>query len=220
MSIGPWVFNGFDILVLLVVLISLLSAAGRGLFRELISIIALIVAVIVTMFVWGRFHFSVQKVIKPEMVADAVLGAGTFFLCYIIVTFLLSGLSKKGQGDSISLIDRILGAVFGAARGLLLAALATMLLSAQYHSAQETQELKAYLEQNPDAIPPEVLPREIREQMEAPPPELPTILQNSTLFPILDRIGDSIRALPFARMRSLADRIKSGDLSAISEELY
>jgi len=41
MSIGPWDFTGFDIVVLLVIVVSLLMAASRGLFRELISIAAL-----------------------------------------------------------------------------------------------------------------------------------------------------------------------------------
>ena len=44
MSIGPWTFTGFDIVVLLVILVSLMMAAGRGFFRELISIAALIIA--------------------------------------------------------------------------------------------------------------------------------------------------------------------------------
>ena len=44
MSIGPWDFSGFDIVVLLILLISLLYAANRGLMRELTSIFALFIA--------------------------------------------------------------------------------------------------------------------------------------------------------------------------------
>ena len=63
------------------------------------------------------------------------------------------------------------------------------------------------------------MPERMREQMEAPEVELPEMLQNSTLFPVLDRIGDVIRKIPFTNMKSMAERLKDGDLKSIVEEL-
>ena len=57
-SIGPWDFNGFDVVVLIILLISMLYAASRGFLREVISIAALLVATIVTLFVWGQYRFA------------------------------------------------------------------------------------------------------------------------------------------------------------------
>ena len=46
MSIGPWDFSGFDIVVLIILLISLLMAAQRGLAREVTSLLGLLLSLI------------------------------------------------------------------------------------------------------------------------------------------------------------------------------
>ena len=222
MSIGPWAFNGFDIVVLLVVFISLLMAAGRGFFREMISITALVVALIVSLFVWGRFRFAMQDFIQPPWLADGALGLGSFALTYMLVVFMLSGVTKKLRGKEVGFFDRIMGGAFGAGRGLIVAALATMVLTAQYRAGQDAQEFKDYIEANEAQLPDDFydrMPEGMREQMEAPEVELPAMLQNSTFFPLLDRIGAFIRSLPFSQMRSMADRLKDGDLKSIVEEI-
>ncbi len=222
MTIGSWAFNGFDIAVLLVVLISLLMAGSRGFFREMISITALVIALVGSLFLYGRFRFALRDVVQPEWLADGVLGLGSFAILYMIVVFLFSGATKKLRGKEVGLIDRLLGALFGAGRGLVIAALATMLLTSQYRAGQDAQEFKDYIETNKDEFPEDIydrMPDSMREQMEAPPVELPDMLQNSSMFPLLDRIGNVIRALPFAQMKSMAERLKDGDVDSIIEEL-
>ena len=222
MSIGPWVFNGFDIVVLLILLISLLYAASRGLMRELTSILALFIAASVALFVYGRYRFAAQDFISPSWLADGALGIGAFSLAYMVMVFLLSGVVKRLKGKEIGLIDRLLGAGFGVARGLIVAALGVMLLTSQYRASQDAQEFKEYIAQNQNDIPPEVLekmPRSMKEQMEAPEAELPGMLQGSTFYPLLAKIGDGIRALPFARMKSYAERLKEGDLEGAANEI-
>ena len=142
MTIGPWAFNGFDIVVLLIVLISLLMAAGRGFAREMISITALVVALIGSLFLYGRYRFALQDFIKPEWLADGALGLGSFLLLYMLVVFILSGLTKELRGKEVGLIDRLLGALFGAGRGLVVAALGTMIFTGQYRAGQDAQEFK------------------------------------------------------------------------------
>jgi len=139
MSIGPWDFNGFDIVVLLILLISLLYAANRGLMRELTSILALFIAASVALFVYGQYRFAAQDLISPSWLADGALGLGAFSLAYMIMVFLLSGLVKKLKGKEIGFIDRLLGAGFGVARGLVVASLGVMLLTSQYRASQDAQ---------------------------------------------------------------------------------
>lgn len=222
MSIGPWDFNGFDIVVLLILLISLLYAANRGLMRELTSILALFIAASAALFIYGRYRFAAQDFISPSWLADGALGLGAFALAYMLMVFLLSGVVKRLKGKEIGLIDRLFGAGFGVARGLIVAALGVMLLTSQYRASQDAQEFKDYISQNQADIPPEVLekmPRSMREQMEAPEAELPGMLQGSTFYPLLAKIGDGIRALPFARMKSYAERLKEGDLEGAANEI-
>jgi len=222
MSIGPWDFTGFDVVVLLVLLISLIMAAQRGLARELTSLLALLIAAAITLFVYGRFRFAAQDFISPSWLADGALGLGTFAFAYMLMVFLLSGVVKSLKGKKVGLIDRLFGAGFGVMRGLLVAALGVMLLTSQYRASQDAQDFKDYISQNQGEIPPEILekmPRSMKEQMEAPAAELPKLLQNSTFYPLLAKIGDGIRALPFAKMRSYADRVKDGDIQSIIEEI-
>ena len=222
MSIGPWIFNGFDIVVLLVVLISLLMAASRGLFRELVSITALVVAAGVSLFVFGRFRFAAQDFIKPSWLADGALGIGTFALSYMLVVFLLSGVVKSLKGKDIGVVDRLLGAGFGAGRGLVVAALFTMIATASYREGQAAQEFKERVMENQEELPPEILrdaPKDIRDWLEKPPPELPGFIQGSTLYPVLDKIGDALRALPFANVKNAADTLKSGHVVKAIEGL-
>ena len=222
MSIGPWDFSGFDIVVLMILLISLLMAAQRGLAREVTSLLGLLISAAIALFVFGRFRFAAQDFISPSWLADGALGLGTFALAYMLVVFLLSGVVKSLKGKDVGFIDRLLGAGFGVMRGLLVAALGVMLLTSQYRASQDAQEFKEYTSENQGEIPPEILdrmPRSMREQMEAPPAELPKLLHNSTFYPLLAKIGDGIRALPFTKMRSYADRIKAGDIQSIVEEI-
>lgn len=207
MSIGSWTFTGFDIVVLLVIFISLVMAGSRGLFRELISITALIVALVVSLFVWGRFRFALQDMVEPKQLADIILGVGTFALSYMMMVFLLSGVTKSLRGKNVKFIDRITGAGFGTLRGLIVMSLFAMYWSADYREAQALQRISPEQRAQLENMPPEIrdminLNRDV---------ELPALFENSTFFPLLDKIGDGIRSLPFAQFKSMAEKLKDGE---------
>ncbi|WP_371397097.1 CvpA family protein [Fretibacter rubidus] len=214
MSIGPWDFTGFDIVVLLVIIISLLIAASRGLFRELISIAALSIAGIASLFVYGRFRFAARDIISPQWLSDAALGLGTFMMTYLLCVFLFSGVVKNLRGKEVGLLDRLAGAGFGVFRGLVVCALATMVFTASYHEAKAAQEFKQSLRNNGTEITDDMLrnaPKSVRDMFLSDDPELPNIVKDSVFFPTLDKIGSFIRGLPFSRMETFADRLKSGE---------
>lgn len=214
MSIGAWDFTGFDIIVLVVILISLLMAASRGFFRELISIAALVIAGFISLFVYGRFRFAAQDIISPAWLSDAALSLGTFALAYLLCVFLFSGVVKNLRGKDVGLLDRLFGAGFGVLRGLIVCALVTMVFTASFHEAKAAQEFKEQLRENGTELSDDMLrnaPKAVREMFLETEPELPKIFQGSVFFPTLDRIGTFIRGLPFSRMETLADRLKAGD---------
>lgn len=223
MSIGPWTFTGFDIVVLLVILISLMMAAGRGLFRELISIAALLIASIVGLFLYGRFRFEARDLISPNWLADGALGLGSFAIMYMLLVFMLSGVVKNLRGKDVGMMDRLLGAGFGVGRGLLVCALGAMVFTASYREAKAAQEFRNEMRNGGTEITEEMLekaPQSIRDAFSDREPELPKVFQDSTFFPLLEKIGDGIRALPFSRMETLADRLRKGeDLGKIADEI-
>lgn len=219
-SIGPFDFNGFDVVVLIILIISMLYAASRGFLREAVSLLSLLVAAIVTLFVWGQFRFDVQGFVQPTWLADGILVFGVGAFSYLIMVMLMSKVGKTITGEKTGIIDRLLGAGFGVARGLVIAALGVMVLTAQHRASEEAQEFKDYIESSD--IPPEVvakMPKSMRDQMNAEPKPLPAMMEGSTFYPLLDRIGNAIRALPFAKMRSYADRIKDGEFEELIEEI-
>ena len=222
MTIGQFTFNGFDVVVLLILLVSLLIAVQRGFVREVMSLLALFIAGIVSLFVWGQFRFAAQDFISPSWLADVALGAGTFILVYMFFSFVLSKIFAKFDEGSARLINRVLGAAFGVFRGLVLAALGVMVLTASHRASNEAQEFRQYIAENRNSLPPDIMermPESMREQMEAPAKPLPDYLSKSTFYPLLNSIGNVIRSLPFAEMRSYADRIKDGELEGISREI-
>jgi len=198
MSIGSWVFTGFDIVVLLVLLISLLMAASRGLMRELTSILALAIATIGALFIYGRFRFAAQDFISPSWLADGALGLGAFALLYMLVVFALSGVVKQLKGKEIGFIDRLLGAGFGVLRGLVVASLATLVIVQLMGST-------------PDAP-----PAGETVQIQKTPPDF---VKNATFYPILGKIGNTLMSLPFAKIKESAEKLKDGDLEGAVEEI-
>ncbi len=223
MSIGPWAFTGFDIVVLLVILISLMMAAGRGLFRELISIAALTIAAFIALFLYGRLRFGARELISPNWLADGALGLGSFAIVYMLLVFALAGVVKNARGKNVGIFDRLLGAGFGVARGLLICSLAVMVFTASYREAKAAQEFRDEINNGGTQITEEMLkkaPQSIRDAFSDREPELPKVFQGSTFYPTLEKIGDAIRAVPFSRMETLADRLRKGeDLGKIADEL-
>ncbi|MEE9347049.1 MAG: CvpA family protein [Robiginitomaculum sp.] len=123
MTIGPWDFGGFDIVVLLILSISGIMAFARGFMREIVSLVALIAGLISALFLFGRFQGAANELISPAWLADGALGLGAFFIAYLLVTFVLRGGTKKLQGREPSFMDKLMGFGFGALRGLLIASL-------------------------------------------------------------------------------------------------
>ena len=142
MTIGPWDFGGFDIVVLLILFISGLMALARGFIREIVSIIALIAGIVAALFLFGRFQGAANALIKPPWLADGALGLGAFFIAYLLVTFVLRGLTKQLQGREVGFFDRILGFAFGAARGVLIASLFVVI----FRAASEDNTVPEWLE--------------------------------------------------------------------------
>ena len=219
-TIGPWELNGFDVVVLIILLISMLYAASRGFLREVISIAALLIAAIVTLFVWGQFRFAAQDFISPPWLADGALLVGVFFVTYLLMALIMSKIGKSIAGKESGFLDRILGAVFGIARGLIIASLGVIALTTGNRAAAEAQNYKKNLiEQGIYNEVLEKMPKSMREQMESDAKPLPDMLTNSAFYPLLDKIGAGLRALPFAKVKTYAERIKDGNIDGITEDL-
>ena len=113
-----------DLGFIVVVLISALLSMVRGFTREVLAIVS-----------WGAaaaaayyFHPQVLPFIKPYIAKDtialAVAVAAVFFLTLIIISIITVRISDAILDSKVGALDRTLGFVFGAGRGVLLCAVA------------------------------------------------------------------------------------------------
>jgi membrane protein required for colicin V production len=110
-----------DMIVIGVVLISALLAALRGFTREVLAIGSWAVAAVVAYIFHPQAVPLVQQYVTAKALVLPVAAGGIFLLTLLIAYFVTSKLSDMILDSRIGALDRTLGFLFGAARGLLLA---------------------------------------------------------------------------------------------------
>lgn len=111
----------FDIVVLLIILVSLAYSAYRGLIRELFSFLGLVLGYVVGLNFREDLADTLLKPIGNDTVAE-IIGFFLLFSATYLVLFLLGRLLKRyvEKSEGITSLDRIWGGVIGAAKGILL----------------------------------------------------------------------------------------------------
>jgi membrane protein required for colicin V production len=115
-----------DFIVIGVVLVSALLAMVRGFTREVLSIAAWAAAAAATLYFLPQVRPWAEKTIKihPAIIADIIAGVAIFLIVLILVSLVTSRIADFILDSRIGPLDRTLGFVYGAARGLLLAVVA------------------------------------------------------------------------------------------------
>jgi membrane protein required for colicin V production len=129
--------NPLDIGVLAVIVISALLAFSRGIVRELLSVAGWIAAAFATLYIFPYVQPFARKYISIPLAAD--LGAALIiFLATLSIISLGSGwLAKRVHNTDFKPLDRSLGFVFGALRGLVLLCLAFLLFNWAYKPEEQ-----------------------------------------------------------------------------------
>ncbi len=117
----------FDIVVLAVIALSTTIALVRGFVRSLVSLVAWLIALVLGL-QWGPSIAALfpGSAIPPP--AAQVLGFALVFLAVVIAGALVGTmLARLLHAVGLGIVDRLLGAVFGLGRGLLLVAIGVLL---------------------------------------------------------------------------------------------
>ncbi len=117
-------FTVLDVIVLVVVLISALLAMVRGLVREVLSVASWVVAVAAAYYFYGLLLPFVKPYLESNTVATIASAAVIFFIALIVASFLTMKIADFVIDSRVGAVDRALGFLFGAARGLLLVVIA------------------------------------------------------------------------------------------------
>jgi len=113
-----------DLGLLGVVLISALLALLRGFTREVLAIVSCGAAAIAAIYLHPLLLPYVKPYISKDVVAMAVAAGIVFFVTLVVVSLVTVRLSDAILDSKVGALDRSLGFVFGAVRGLLLCVVA------------------------------------------------------------------------------------------------
>ena len=121
--------NFIDIAVLAVLLLSAALAFMRGCVHEVLSVGAWIGAGLATLYGFERAQPFARQVIAIDLLADIAAGVVIFVVTLIVLSIVSRIFSNRVRESSLGALDRSLGLVFGLARGVLLVAVAWMLMT-------------------------------------------------------------------------------------------
>lgn len=121
--------NALDIIVIAIVALSALFAFARGFVKESLSIAAWVGAGLITLYGLPQLEPLALKYITTPLLAKAAAGVTLFVVSLIILSLLTSAVARRVKQSALSAVDRALGLLFGAFRGVVLACLGFLALS-------------------------------------------------------------------------------------------
>ena len=112
--------NWVDIILLGVIALSAILAFFHGLVREALGVAGWIGAAVVALLARKQVQPVLDPYFTPPWLAEAI-GAGVVFLVALIAfKLMINAVADRVQDSALGGIDRVLGLVFGAARGAFL----------------------------------------------------------------------------------------------------
>jgi membrane protein required for colicin V production len=113
-----------DIILIVVMLISGLLAMVRGFMREILSLIAWVLAAGATLYSYAKVLPLAKQYFNNDIVATVAVIGGVFLITLLIVSVLTVRLSDMVLDSRVGALDRTLGFLFGLARGLVIVVVA------------------------------------------------------------------------------------------------
>lgn len=113
--------TAFDVAIGVLVLISAILATARGLTREVLSLVTWAGSAALAVWMWQYHPEIAQGFIREKIVADIATIVVTFIVALIILHLITMRIADFVVDSKIGPLDRTLGFVFGALRGILIA---------------------------------------------------------------------------------------------------
>ncbi len=119
-----------DGILLAIMLVSAVLAMVRGFSREVLSIVSWIAAAAAAFYLYNQMTPFVQQympsIASDKTIANIIAAAGVFFITLIVVSVITMKIADFIIDSRIGALDRTLGFLFGAARGILLVTVAML----------------------------------------------------------------------------------------------
>ena len=118
-----------DIVLIAVMLISGLLAMVRGFMREVLSIIAWVLAAGATLYAYAKLLPGATAYFNSSVIAKAAVVGGVFLVTLLAVSVVTVKISDMVLDSRVGALDRTLGFLFGLARGLVIVVVAFQFFS-------------------------------------------------------------------------------------------
>jgi membrane protein required for colicin V production len=161
-----------DYVLLGIIIGSAILSLTRGFIRELISVFTWGIAIFVAFSYSEAVGVFINAVIGKDTVSPAIAMSGTFIASIVLLTKVGNRIARKFKDRESSLLDRLLGTVFGGTRGILiviviisLTALSPFVKGDAWLKTPVTMRLKPVSDMLSSYIP-EVIDTMIKQQIE------------------------------------------------------
>jgi membrane protein required for colicin V production len=115
--------TGADIAVIGIIVLSGLVATWLGFVRLVLALAGWVGAAFATLYGFSYVRPFARQWISPELLADAVAGAGIFIATLIVITFISHAIGHQIRQSALSALDRSLGLLAGLAIGAVIVSL-------------------------------------------------------------------------------------------------
>ncbi len=122
--------NNLDVVFLIIVGISALVGIVRGMTKEVLSIVGWVLAAAALYFLVPIVDPIMQQYIASKMLCSIVSGIAILIVFCIVWLLTADRLAAVVRSSKLSAVDRILGFVFGAARGAIIVILIAVMITA------------------------------------------------------------------------------------------
>lgn len=120
--------NVTDLVILVILVISGLLALSRGFVKEVLSIAGWVIAAVAALELFPYLQPIIRRYVDQTLIADGIAAVGIFVVVLTVASFLSSAISRRVQRSEIGILDRSLGFLFGLFRGVVVFALAYLIL--------------------------------------------------------------------------------------------
>ncbi|WP_156850425.1 CvpA family protein [Bartonella refiksaydamii] len=137
------VITVLDGIVVAVILLSAFLAMLRGFSREVLSLVSWAIAAVATLFLFKPVLPFFEQYLSNKMIALITTLVTIFIIILIITSIITMKISDFIIDSRIGILDRTIGFVFGALRGLFIMVIGMLLINALIKPENQTHWLKS-----------------------------------------------------------------------------
>ena len=121
-------FNQIDILILILTIISMIYGYSRGLIKEILSILSILISVYISINLYPKISLFIKQYIEMAVLADSISFALMFLFLYSLINIFSNFIVSSITNTPIRILDKNFGILFGFFRALLIFSLLNILL--------------------------------------------------------------------------------------------